>query len=95
MTTAVTYECPQCPSRWDCGDILITYVEPYDEYGLVIHDGGTSFVLVAHCPWCGTKLPESKRDAWFERLESMGFDDPFEQAIPAEFRTGEWYEGTT
>ena len=32
-----------------------------DEYGLPIQDGGTSFIKIKHCPWCGVKLPESKK----------------------------------
>ena len=31
-------------------------------YGLIIHDGGTSAVTIQFCPWCGSKLPASKRD---------------------------------
>lgn len=25
-------------------------------YGIPIHDGGTSMVVINYCPWCGTKL---------------------------------------
>jgi len=43
------------------------------------------------CPLCGAKLPESKSDLWFEKLEAMGFKDPWTDDIPKEFRTGEWF----
>lgn len=28
-----------------------------DSIGLLIHDGGSSFVQIAYCPWCATFLP--------------------------------------
>ena len=37
------------------------------------------------------KLPLSKRDLWFEVLESLGFDEPFEQNIPDDFNSNLWY----
>ncbi|YCA17088.1 hypothetical protein M1D72_05965 [Vibrio sp. AK197] len=48
--------------------------------------------MINYCPWCGVKLPESKRDLWFDTLEKLGFDDPTEQDIPEEFNTGKWYQ---
>jgi hypothetical protein len=41
------------------------YHPTFDEYGIIVHDGGPSFVVIAYCPWCGVGLPESKRDRWF------------------------------
>ena len=32
-----------------------------------------------------------KRDLWFKILEKLGFDDPFEQDIPAEFLNETWF----
>jgi hypothetical protein len=63
----------------------------FDEYGIFIHDGGSSLTLINFCPWCGSKLPESKRDRWVEELEKLGFTDPFlRDDIPEEFKTDEW-----
>ena len=31
-------------------------------YGLIIHDGGESFILIQFCPWCGKKLSHDRRD---------------------------------
>lgn len=73
-------------------DVVIVHNKKYDEYGLPIQDGGTSFIKIKHCPWCGVKLPESKRDLWWETLENLGFDEPFEQEIPKEYETDEWYK---
>ena len=80
-------------------DKLIYYSSKFNEYGLPVHDGengrATSYVLIQHCPWCGKKLPESRREEWFDRLESLGFDSPFDDRdnIPAKFKTSEWYSG--
>ena len=26
------------------------------DYGIIIHDGGSSFITIKFCPWCGKKL---------------------------------------
>ena len=70
---------------------VVVYVEKYDEYGILIKDGGASYVSIEFCPWCGKKLPDSKRDLWFESLENMGYEEFDDDSIPPEFKTGEWY----
>jgi hypothetical protein len=42
-------------------DSIIKYVVAFDEYGIPIHDGGSGFIHIEYCPWCGTKLPFKKR----------------------------------
>ncbi|MFJ7974350.1 DUF6980 family protein [Peribacillus sp. NPDC096379] len=69
----------------------IYYNDKFGEYGLIIHDGGTSSLIIDDCPWCGTKLPDSKSDLWFDTLEQLGFDDPFELDIPKKSKYAEWY----
>jgi hypothetical protein len=48
------------------------------------------------CPNCGTKLPSSLRDEWFDILEQeYGLEDPCEedkQKVPQEFLTDEWWK---
>jgi hypothetical protein len=82
----------QFPDPFDNSDNLIFYSAKFDEYGLIIHDGGASYVLIGHCPWCGQKLPESKRDLWFDTLEALGFDNPPQDEIPLEFETDAWWK---
>lgn len=53
--------------------------------------GGSSIVAVEFCPWCGAKLPESKRDRWFEELQRLGFRAPLEEEVPEIFRDARWY----
>ncbi len=44
-----------------------------------------------HCPWCGMRVPKSKRDEWCERLVELGYDQPFAQDVPPELETDAWY----
>lgn len=40
-------------------DSVITKTHRKKEFGLPIHDGGTSFIKINYCPWCGHKLNKS------------------------------------
>jgi hypothetical protein len=66
------HHCDQMDRVLADGETGLTYVEKFDEFGLNVEDGGSSYILLVHCPWCGVKLPESKRDAWFDKLEAEG-----------------------
>jgi hypothetical protein len=72
-------------------DSVIKYVAPFDEYGIPISDGGSSFIHVNYCPWCGAKLPPSKRDEWFKRLEDLGYESPLTDEVPEAFKSSDWY----
>jgi hypothetical protein len=60
--------------RYHDPDVLIQYSPKFEEYGIIVHDGGESYVVFQFCPWCGTRLPESKRDLWFDTLQGLGLD---------------------
>jgi hypothetical protein len=91
MTAAVTYVCDQHESPYECPDNLVVYDHAYDEYGLVVHDGGPSSVQIRFCPWCGTALPASKRDAWFDGLKQLGIE-PHSNDVPEDFRSDAWWQ---
>jgi hypothetical protein len=91
MRDQINYQSDQHPDPFDDPDKLIYYSEKIDEYGIIIHDGGSSAITIKYCPWCGKKLPKSKRDLWFARLRKLGYDDPLIENIPNEFQTDEWY----
>ena len=57
MRSNVESVCEQHPNRYDCPDCLIHYGARNRSYGIIIHDGGSSYIQISHCPWCGTKLP--------------------------------------
>jgi hypothetical protein len=91
MNKQVSLACHQHADRFECPDALIDYSPKFDEYGLIIHDGGSGSVVIEYCPWCGTKLPGSKRDRWFDELERMGIDDPTDEQIPERYKSEAWY----
>ena len=91
MRRACTLDCDVHSDEFECPDVLVRYLPKYDEYGLIVHDGGSSVSGINFCPFCGFKLPDSKRDLWFDTLEKMGFDDPINQNIPDDFKTDHWY----
>jgi hypothetical protein len=47
----------------------------------MIHDGGSSVLLITFCPWCGSRLPVSIRDEVLENDGSIAVavDDPASQ----------------
>lgn len=87
MASALEFHCEHHADPFECADNLVVYNEVLDEFGLVVHDGGPSYVLIAYCPWCGTRLPESQRDRWFDETEAKGFTD---ETLPSAYRTAEW-----
>lgn len=72
-------------------DIPIVYTPKFREFGLRVLDGGSSSILLSYCPWSGTKLPSSLRDAWFDELERRGIN-PHADNIPDEFLDERWYK---
>ena len=90
METAAENTCQQHSDRWDCPDALISYSARFDGYAIIIHDGGSSKISIHYCPWCGSKLPESQADRWFDELETLGFPDPFEADIPDVYTDHRW-----
>ena len=89
MQYSVDFHC-DVHDDFACGDKLILYVPKFDEYGIIIHDGGVSFIQINFCPFCGTKLPNSKRDNWFELMEKLGIDTD-EDEIPEIYQNYGWW----
>ena len=54
MAYDLNQRCEIHESRADCPDAFIKEVR--GGYGLIVHDGGSSVVEIAFCPWCGSKL---------------------------------------
>ncbi len=92
MQSNVDKTCETHADPFDCPDQLVHYVDKFDEYGIIVHDGGRSCVRIAFCPWCGAKLPESKRERWFTELKKLGIDEPSDSDIPTKYETDAWYE---
>lgn len=83
---------------WPCCNSLenavfeqaIRFVGKFREWGIPIPDGGTSFMEVTFCPFCGTKLPSSLRDAWFDKAEELGIGPPYDE-MPTEYLSEAWW----
>jgi hypothetical protein len=91
MDAALTCVCDQHANPFDCGDQLLVFNDLFEEYGLIVHDGGASYVCIAYCPWCAARLPDSRRDAYFDLLDSLRLDLAAE--LPERFtKTGWWIE---
>ncbi len=51
--------------------------------------------LICFCPWCGSALPESLLDLWFDILEKQhNIDDPLHDRdkIPDDYKTDTWWK---
>ncbi len=62
MRRELNHRCDQHPDPFDCADNLVHYSPKTKEYGLIIHDGGSSYLVIRFCPWCGAKLPAPERE---------------------------------
>jgi len=47
--------CDQHLDRFDCPDAVIHKSAEFG-YGIIIHDGGSSWRAIAFCPWCGARI---------------------------------------
>jgi hypothetical protein len=56
MRNQLETRCADHPDPFDCPDNLIFYSAKTDKFGLIIHDGGSSYIAIQHCPWCGAGL---------------------------------------
>lgn len=59
MKGEIERRCSQHPDIFACPDNLIVHYEDRNTYGIIIHDGGPSFIRIKFCPWCGRELSEN------------------------------------
>jgi hypothetical protein len=57
MRSNVESTCEQHQDRFDCPDALIHFSPEPEMYGLIVHDGGSSMIMISFCPWCAATLP--------------------------------------
>ena len=53
--------CKTCKDAFECPDTLIYHGKKNNDVGIIIHDGGSSYIQINYCPWCGKEL-ENKRE---------------------------------
>ena len=71
-------------------DTAIRYIPEFREYGSPVLDGGSGFVVLRSCPWCGAELPLSLRYRWFETLEGLGLDPYGDMATVSRLASRRW-----
>ena len=93
MNDAPTHCCEQMRYAVSTAKIPVIFIHKFREYGIKVIDGGTGFIEIQYCPWCGKQLPMSLRDEWFDALEKLGIN-PLEEEnlIPSQFLDGSWYQ---
>ena len=72
-------------------NIGILYNPKFREIGININDGGTSYIMINYCPWCGTPLPASLREKWFDIIFDELELEPDDPLIPSKMKTDEWW----
>jgi hypothetical protein len=50
------HRCDEHPAPAACPDNIIFHSQTDGTYGIRIHDGGSSYIEIKHCPWCGAHL---------------------------------------
>ncbi|GAA5039126.1 hypothetical protein HNP84_003491 [Thermocatellispora tengchongensis] len=61
MARQMAWHCDDHEDAFDCPDALVSFNARSQEYGLIVHDGGTSVIVIDFCPWCGSRLSVSQR----------------------------------
>lgn len=61
MDLALDWSCSEHASPFECPDALVVHNTHRNEYGIVVHDGGSSVVIIGFCPWCGADLRSADR----------------------------------
>jgi len=64
MAAQLERQCAEHPNRFDCPDALVAYFPKDGSYGLIVHDGGSSTISIAFCPWCGARLASWSHVRW-------------------------------
>ena len=50
-----TESCADHPDPWDCPHVILVRLED-GGYGIPIRDGGTGYIEIQFCPWCGRSV---------------------------------------
>lgn len=78
---------------------VILWIASWNEYRIDISHRGYRSTPIRYCPWCGHRLPDSKKALWLKTLYELGYSDPTgADHIPEEFGTDKWWrmrEGDT
>lgn len=71
-------------------DETLHYSAKFREYAIPVHNGGSSYITIAFCPWCGTTLPRPLRDQWHQEIARLGLEP--EHVDPnSDFASDTWW----
>ena len=56
MNYRAIFKCSEHPDVFDCPDSVAYFKSRPGKYGLIVHDGGASFIEIKFCPWYGLSL---------------------------------------
>ena len=56
MDYHANFKCDMHSDPFECPDKIIIFDDKDNDYGLIIHDGGSSSISIKFCPWCSSKL---------------------------------------
>ena len=73
-------------------DEIVVYTPEFREYGIPVHDGGTSQITIYFCPWCGKRLPAPLRSVWFDEVEKLGIEEWDDPRIPEKYKSDAWWK---
>ncbi len=51
-----TFTCDESNDPWECADAVLVRGESDAHYGIPVRDGGSSYIEVRYCPWCGKQI---------------------------------------
>jgi hypothetical protein len=58
LASQMLWSCEIHDDPFACPDVVIVRTVR-GRFGLPIHDGGSSYVDISHCPWCGSLLVDA------------------------------------
>lgn len=60
MKYHLDFKCDIHKDPFDCPDTIIYSSKNHKQLGIIIHDGGSSYIKIKYCPWCGIKLKKKE-----------------------------------
>lgn len=67
MEGRLLWKCDQHADPNGCPDCILWFYGGVGQYGIPIHDGGSSYVRIDYCPWCGAALQDFSPPRLLER----------------------------
>jgi len=61
--------CDQHSNPYDCADAIV--IKNANGFGIPIHDGGSSFIGIAFCPWCGSRFKKDPGNLGFRDIPRL------------------------